>query len=226
MNKEEKVLNVFQNISENYDAANDRISLGMQTSWKKHLTDAVRASGVKKVLDVCCGTGDISLTLAKEGLDVVGLDFSSAMLNVAKEKEAASFNKKAVSWIEGNAMKLPFEDDAFDCATISFGLRNTKDYKEVLTEMKRVTKHNVYVLDSFIPTNKLVYPFYRIYFKNLVPLIGGVGKYKEEYQWLFESTDAFLRPTELEDLLYQVGFAKVLVDRYNFGTCCLFTTFQ
>jgi len=226
MNKEEKVLKVFQKISTNYDAANDRISLGMQNNWKKHLTDAALQSGAQKILDVCCGTGDIALSFAKQNLQVVGLDFSSAMLSVAKEKESTMHNPQSITWIDGNAMQLPFEDKTFDAATISFGLRNTPDYKQVLLEMKRVTKHNVYVLDSFVPTNKLIYPFYKIYFKDLVPLIGGVGKYKEEYQWLFESTDAFLRPAQLEDLLYEIDFAKVVVSKYNFGTCCLFTAFQ
>ena len=158
MNKEEKVLGIFETISENYDAANDRISLGMQKGWKKHLISAVKSSTPKKVLDVCCGTGDISLMLSAEGIGVTGLDFSPAMLKVAKEKDADS----KVNWIQGNAMELPFEDGSFDACTISFGLRNTPDFEQVLREMKRVSRGNVYVLDSFIPENKFVYPFFKL----------------------------------------------------------------
>ena len=222
MNKEEKVLNIFEKISENYDSANDRISLGMQMGWKKHLISAVKTAKPEKVLDVCCGTGDISLMLSAEGINVTGLDFSPAMLTVAKEKD----KENKVNWIQGNAMELPFEDGSFDACTISFGLRNTPDFEQVLREMKRVSRGNIYILDSFIPENKIVYPFYKLYFKTLTPLIGGANKYKAEYQWLFESTDAFLSPSQLSDLLKKVGFAKVYTEKYNFGTCCLLTAYR
>ena len=228
MDKEEKVLQVFENISENYDAANSRISLGMQSAWKKHLTDAVVKSGAKSILDVCCGTGDISLELAMANLDVTGLDFSPAMLSVAKEKEdeIKELINGNLSWINGDAMKLPFEDKSFDAATISFGLRNTPGYKQVIEEMKRVSRGNVYILDSFVPENKIIYPFYRLYFKTIMPLLGGGSKFKDEYNWLFESTDKFLSPEELSDLLYEAEFAKVVTCKYNFGSCCLLTAFQ
>ena len=228
MTKEEKVLQVFENISENYDAANSRISLGMQAGWKKHLTDAVITSGAKSVLDVCCGTGDISLELSRANINVTGLDFSSAMLSVAKEKETelSEILNGQITWIQGDAMNLPFEDKSFDAATISFGLRNTPDYKQVIEEMKRVSRGNVYILDSFVPENRIIYPFYKLYFKTFMPILGGKGKFKDEYNWLFESTDKFLSPEELSDLLYEADFAKVVIDKYNFGSCCLLTAFQ
>ena len=222
--KENKVSDIFEKISADYDAANDRISLGMQKSWKAALTDAVIKTSPSSVLDVCCGTGDISLTLAEAGIQLTGLDFSEAMLSEAKAKEEklmGGSDNTCIEWICGNAMELPFEDNSFDVCTISFGLRNTPDYRQVLSEMKRVSRKGIFILDSFVPQNKFIYPFYRLYFKTITPIIGGGTKHREEYKWLFESTRQFLSPDELTALLSELGFMEIKNSKFNFGTCCL-----
>ena len=136
MEKRRRVYGIFQGISQTYDGANRRISLGLEQSWKRGLVEAV-ASQVPDggaVLDVCCGTGDIAVAVARRRPDVAvtGLDFSPAMLDVARHKGAALEN---LTWREGDAMALPFGDDTFSAAAISFGLRNTPDYGAVLTEI-------------------------------------------------------------------------------------------
>ena len=120
--KKTKVLRVFETIADGYDAANERISLGSQRSWKKMLTDSVKRRAPKKILDVCCGTGDIAIALAEQdpAAAVTGIDFSPAMLDEAKKK---SRNLENVTWLYGDAADLPFTDDQFQAATISFGLR-------------------------------------------------------------------------------------------------------
>ena len=132
LSKREKVYHVFQQISQTYDRANGRISLGMESRWKDCLIEAVCEQAAKgsRVLDVCSGTGDIAISLAahRPDLKVTGLDFSPAMLDVARKKGAPLAN---VTWQEGDAMNLPFEDNAFSAACISFGLRNTSDYLRV-----------------------------------------------------------------------------------------------
>ena len=139
LSKREKVYHVFQQISQTYDRANGRISLGMESRWKDCLIEAVCEQAAKgsRVLDVCSGTGDIAISLAahRPDLKVTGLDFSPAMLDVARKKGAPLAN---VTWQEGDAMNLPFEDNTFSSACISFGLRNTSDYLRVLQEMTRV----------------------------------------------------------------------------------------
>lgn len=217
MNKEEKVYSIFQKIAKNYDAANDRMSLGMQKDWKKHLTDAVEKNvSAGSALDVCCGTGDIAVALSKT-FKVSGLDFSPAMLDIAKTRSGE------VSWVLGSAMELPFEDDSFDACSISFGLRNTADFGRVLSEMKRVVRPGgfVFVLDSFEPEKGFVFPFYKLYFKHMVPLIGGKNEYTEEYRWLNRSTEEFLSPKELSDLMRSLGLKDPETEKYLFGACCL-----
>lgn len=221
--KSERVYGIFQTISRDYDRANTRISLGMEKGWKRMLTD--RLAGLppgSQVLDVCCGTGDITLETARQRSDLTltGLDFSPAMLEVAEAKRKGLENAR---FLQGDAMALPFEDAQFTASCISFGLRNTADYEQVLREMSRVTKQggSIYCLDSFVPENPLIRPFYRFYFRFIMPRLGGKTKHVQEYQWLYESTQTFLRPHELEALFQQVGLTEVRMQRKLFGACVL-----
>lgn len=138
--KEQRVHEVFENISDSYDKMNSVISFQMHIGWRD---DTMKRMDVKKgstCLDVCCGTADWTIALAKavgEEGTVKGLDFSENMLKVGKDKTA---NMKNVELIHGNAMELPFEDNTFDYVTIGFGLRNVPDYLQVLREMNRVVK--------------------------------------------------------------------------------------
>ncbi len=214
--KEEKVYQVFETISKGYDDANTRISFGMEKSWKKKLINSFE-SGLQ-ILDVCCGTGDIAIALNTKGCNITGLDFSPAMLEVAKKK-----CPKEIKWVEGNAMQLPFDDNSFDGACISFGLRNTPDYRQVLLEMKRVVKPGgtIACLDSFVPDNSFVKVFYNVYFKGIMPHIGGLKDHKEEYRWLASSTEMFLRSEELKELFEEIGIKNVKVKKMMCGACCL-----
>jgi len=221
--KQDRVYGIFQTISKDYDKANVRISLGMEKGWKRMLVQRLAAcSAGSEVLDVCCGTGDIALELAhrRRDLEIIGLDFSPAMLDVAEEKRQGLEN---VRFQQGNAMKLPFQDDRFAATCISFGLRNTENYAQVLREMQRVTKPGgyVYCLDSFVPENPLIQPFYRFYFRFLMPRLGGKRKHVQEYQWLYESTQAFLRPRALEALFQRIGLNATGSRRKLFGACVL-----
>lgn len=221
--KQTRVYGIFQSISEDYDRANTRISLGMEKGWKRMLTDrlAEYPTGAS-ILDVCCGTGDITLETAgkRQDLQVTGLDFSPAMLSVAESKRKGRQN---ATFLQGDAMALPFEDDCFEAACISFGLRNTADYEQVLREMRRVVKPggSVYCLDSFVPESRIIRPFYRIYFRFIMPLIGGGRKHVQEYKWLYESTQKFLHPKGLEELYRTVGLKEVRMKRKLFGACVL-----
>ncbi|MGI6221371.1 MAG: bifunctional demethylmenaquinone methyltransferase/2-methoxy-6-polyprenyl-1,4-benzoquinol methylase UbiE [Coriobacteriales bacterium] len=224
----EHVHGVFQSIAPQYDAANDRISFGMHRIWKRDLVSfALRFtadSDPAKVLDVCCGTGDVTEQLCLGNPDslVVGLDFSSEMLKVAEKRLSHAGNSML---IEGNAMELPFDDGTFDAAIISFGLRNTPDYKQVLSEMRRVVRPGggVACLDASVPDNPLVFPFYNFYYKNVMTLLGGGSSKHAEYEWLYQSTQEFLRKTELAALFREVGLDDVRIVSYMFGASALHT---
>ena len=222
--KEKTVYQIFQKIAGRYDRANERISLGLQGRWKRLLTGELIRNLPKgsKVLDVCCGTGDIALLLARgrKDLTVTGIDFSPAMLSVAEQRKK---DRRNIRFLRGNAMALPFGDEEFDAAVISFGLRNTADYTKTLCEMKRVVKKGgiIACLDSFVPGLKIVKPFYRFYFRDLVPFLGGGIRYRNEYRWLYRSTKEFLRREELEALFRTIGLTDVRAVSRMFGACSL-----
>ncbi|MDO4976334.1 MAG: bifunctional demethylmenaquinone methyltransferase/2-methoxy-6-polyprenyl-1,4-benzoquinol methylase UbiE [Eubacteriales bacterium] len=226
MEKAERVHGLFETIAGGYDQANERISLGMQRSWKKMLIKRIvkQAPAGVRILDVCCGTGDIALGIAKQrgDIQVCGLDFSASMLKIAKKKRNRMHLGRTL-FFEGDAMNLPFEDDTFAAVTISFGLRNTADYMQVIEEMKRVVRPGgcVYCLDSFVPGIKWIQPFYRLYFQKMMPLIGGGRKYKQEYQWLSESTECFLKPEGLTEMFQTAGLTHIRMKKKMFGACVM-----
>lgn len=221
--KRQKVFGVFEAISPVYDAANRRISLGLQTGWKRRFVRQLLAVTVPgdRILDVCCGTGDIAIALAKEGRQVWGVDFSPAMLRQAEEKGTGIKNLR---WQQGDAMALPFADGTFAAACISFGLRNTTDYDRVLREMARVVRPGGWVgcLDSFVPQPPLVRPFYELYFHFVMPLLGGGRQYRQEYLWLWQSTREFLTGEQLSRLFRDIGFSPVKRKNYLFGACAAY----
>lgn len=224
----EHVHGVFQSVANQYDAANDRISLGMHHHWKKALVDAVLSSvpahDVGRVLDVCCGTGDITQRIAAANPRVmtVGLDFSANMLEVAQERTAGMDN---VMLVEGNAMKLPFDDGTFDACCVSFGLRNTPDYGQVVSEMARVTRKGglVACLDASVPDNGVIFPFYKAYYQGVMPLLGGGISKRKEYVWLYQSTQDFLRKDELCQLFRECGLVGVSARPFMMGAAALHT---
>lgn len=225
----EHVHGVFESIADGYDAANARISLGMHGMWKRALCDAaLKACNNSKraglVLDVCCGTGDITAMLAESNPEVfvAGLDFSAHMLDVARERTAGLDN---VVLIEGNAMRLPFDDNVFDACVISFGLRNTPDYERVVREMVRVTRPGgvVACLDASVPDAKAIQPFYQFYYKHVMTLLGGGLSHRREYDWLYESTQEFLSKDELARLFEDCGLSHVQVRPFMLGAAALHT---
>ncbi len=219
------VYRIFQTIAGSYDRANVRISLGFQHSFKKMLTDRMTrvtpAGG--RVLDLCCGTGDIAIALAEKRRDlkVTGLDFSPAMLKIARSRRDRACRN--LHFRRGDAMDLPYGEGTFDAVCISFGLRNTGDYSRVLGEMKRVTKKGgyIYCLDSLVPGCRPVRPAYTLYFRFLMPLLGGGMKHRKEYLWLYRSTRDFLSRKELIRLFILMGLKNVGDEDRMFGACVL-----
>ena len=233
--KQEKVYRIFEEIAGGYDSANLRISLGMQQLWKKKLADRLvknverkfPARKAPKILDLCTGTGDIavSVSIRRPQWRVVGLDFSPAMLEAAGAK-GRKYHCRRVRWIQGDAMRIPFPDESFEAVTISFGLRNCADTATVLREISRVLKPEgiLMCMDSFVPRIKAVRPFYRVYFRFLMPLLGGGKAHREEYIWLQESTERFYTPEKLAKLMQRCGLGSPRITRRMLGACVLLET--
>ena len=220
--KEKKVHQVFEKIYH----MNSIISFKRHLKWRKDVMSRMNVLEGSKALDVCCGTGDWSFSLAEavgESGEVIGLDFSQNMLSVAKKRnEEASY--KNVSFIHGNAMELPFEDNSFDYVTIGFGLRNVPDYMQVLREMYRVVKPGgkVVCLETSHPTLPVYKQLYYFYFRYIMPLFGKLfAKSYQEYAWLQESAKDFPDKNELKKMFQEAGFRNIVVKGYTGGVAAM-----
>ncbi|WP_066193199.1 MULTISPECIES: demethylmenaquinone methyltransferase [Gracilibacillus] len=224
--KEEKVHQVFEKIYHNYDSMNTIISLSRHKKWRKDVMKRISVRKGSKALDLCCGTGDWSFALADaiggDG-EVIGLDFSENMLSVA-EQRLTETDKRNLTFMHGNAMKLPFEDNSFDYVTIGFGLRNLPDYRRALQEMQRVVKPGgqAVCLETSQPKNGLFRRGYYFYFEHIMPFFGRIfAKSYKEYVWLHESAKDFPGREELKRLFEEAGFVNVRFKGYTGGTVAM-----
>ena len=169
-----KVGDLFAVVAPRYDLINDWQSLGLHRRWKRVLVDTASIRAGERALDVCCGTGDLALRLERAGAEVTGVDFSAAMLAVARRR--AKGRGANARWVEGDAMRLPFPDNMFDVVTVGYGLRNLVDWAQGLAEMWRVTKPEgrLLVLDFGKPDNPLWRGIYFWHLERIVPWFGRI----------------------------------------------------
>jgi demethylmenaquinone methyltransferase/2-methoxy-6-polyprenyl-1,4-benzoquinol methylase len=197
----------------------------MHRFWKRNLVRRVVARKPSAVLDIASGTGDIAIAIARAlpQTKVIASDFSPNMLEVAaKRSHGAGLSNLETS--EQDAMKLSYEDASFDAVCVSFGLRNMSDYEQVICEMVRVLRPGglFLCLDASYPTNPVIKPFFRLYFKYLMPRLGGlVARAPEEYRWLNDSTEVFLSKTELASLMAKCGLSHVGYRSFMMGGSAL-----
>ncbi|MCL1631832.1 demethylmenaquinone methyltransferase [Sporolactobacillus sp. CPB3-1] len=214
--KREKVHQVFQSIYKKYDSMNSLISFNRHKAWRRKADALVAARKGEQVIDVCCGTGDWSLSLAAAvgpGGKVVGLDFSDNMLKIAEmKKKVRQYDN--IKLVNGDAMAIPYEDASFDRATIGFGLRNVPDYLTVLKEIYRVLRPGGVLV--CLETSQTKIPVYRqlyfFYFRFIMPLLGKIfANSYHEYAWLNESASKFPDQETLTGLFRQAGFKNISV---------------
>lgn len=216
--KAEYVHDQFERIARRYDLTNDCISMGMHRLWKKTAVDELRVRESGSYLDVCCGTGDLALTIAARLSDqgrVTGLDFSGNMLEIARVRGNRALSSGAVMcellWQQGDAQDLPFANNSFDGAIISFGLRNLTDFQAGLNQMSRVVRPGgkVINLDLGVP-HALFAPVFNTYFRHVVPIIGEVlQSNRKAYTYLPESRNSYLTPPELTEMFKRAGLRDV-----------------
>ncbi|WP_028775772.1 demethylmenaquinone methyltransferase [Shimazuella kribbensis] len=225
--KEKFVQQVFEDIAENYDQMNSILSFRRHQAWRKFAMKKMQVGQGDSAIDVCCGTCDWTISLAKASKtgSVIGLDFSPKMLTVGMTKLQKEKLEDNVNLIEGNAMELPYPDNTFDFATIGFALRNVPDVTKVLQEMKRVVKPGgkVVSLELSKPTWKPFRSLYFFYFGRILPLLGKlfVNRY-EQYKWLPTSLQSFPDYKELEQMMKEeVGFSRVEVYPLSGGITAL-----
>jgi demethylmenaquinone methyltransferase / 2-methoxy-6-polyprenyl-1,4-benzoquinol methylase len=209
------VRSMFDRISPVYDAMNRTMTMGLDQRWRRATVAAIVRPG-DRVLDACCGTGDLALAALDAGARVTGLDFSERMLERARRKSAE------VDWVQGDALALPFADASFDAATVGFGVRNLDDLERGLAELRRVlrTGGRVAILEITRPSGVLA-PFYRLWFDGLVPLLGKLLPGGSAYTYLPASVRRFPGPEELAGLLRAAGFEDVRWKRFAGGIVAL-----
>jgi demethylmenaquinone methyltransferase/2-methoxy-6-polyprenyl-1,4-benzoquinol methylase len=210
-----KISSMFNSISGKYDFLNHLLSFGIDKTWRNKLVKRLKnIPECNKVLDIGCGTGDLTMALCKAGFDTFGLDIANKMLKIAREK-SSDLNKKDCpipQFFEGSAENLPFSDSVFDAVTISFGIRNFDDREKALKEIFRVLKNNgkLAILEFSEPKNKLWRSLYNIYFSGLLPFIGRlISKNTEAYKYLPASVRDFPQYEDFCNEISMTGFSNI-----------------
>lgn len=209
----QQVNRMFDRVAPRYDALNAIMSAGLHEEWRRRAAAASNARPGDSVLDVCCGTGDLALELARlvgPAGTVLGCDFSEEMLSLAAKK-AAGRRVGQVRFEHADALHLPYEDESFAAATVGFALRNLADHQAGVAEMARVVRPGgtVVVLEFTRPLRPPFSTFYDIWFDRLVPLLGRLSKDAAAYSYLPSSVREFTDPRGLAAMLAAAGLAEV-----------------
>jgi demethylmenaquinone methyltransferase / 2-methoxy-6-polyprenyl-1,4-benzoquinol methylase len=211
------VRTMFDRIAPVYDVMNRVMTAGLDLRWRRLAAEAVVRPG-DRVLDACCGTGDLAVAAARVGGRVTGLDFSPRMLERARRKAPQ------LDWVEGDLLALPFGDGSFEAGTVGFGVRNVADLPRSLAELRRVlvAGGRVAILEITQPRGLLA-PFYRVWFDRIVPLLGKLLKGGAAYSYLPASVRRFPGPDELAGMLRAAGFDGVEWRTFAGGIVALHT---
>jgi len=197
----EGVRTMFDRIAPVYDVMNRVMTVGLDRRWRRLAVEAVVQPGAR-VLDACCGTGDLAIAAEREGGIVTGLDFSGEMLVRARRKS------DTIEWVQGDVLALPYGDASFDAATVGFGVRNVADLGAALAELRRVLRPGgrLAILEITQPRGPLK-PFFSLWFDRIVPLLGRVLPGGRAYTYLPASVRRFPGAEDLAALMETTGFA-------------------
>lgn len=197
---------MFDGVARGYDRTNAVLSAGNAALWRLATVRAVDPKPGERVLDIAAGTGTSSAALAKSGAEVIALDFSPGMVEEGRKRHPD------LTFVQGDAMKLPFADGEFDAVTISFGLRNVQQPKVALAEMHRVLKPGgrVVICEFSRPPLGILRAGYHAYLRYVMPLIAGAASSNPDaYTYLFESIREWPAQPELASWLREAGFERV-----------------
>jgi demethylmenaquinone methyltransferase/2-methoxy-6-polyprenyl-1,4-benzoquinol methylase len=229
---------MFSDIAPRYDLLNHLLSFSLDRRWRRLTARKFRRIYRRtdaRILDLCCGTGDLSFALEDERVGVIrdstahrvpiiGCDFAFPMVERARKKARA--DSHAAVFINADALNMPFPDATFDLVTTAFGFRNLANYERGLLEIARVLKlgGKVAILEFSEPSNGVMAALYRFYFKRILPVAGGIiSGNGAAYAYLPNSVAKFPLPRELAALMRKTGFTDIQYESWNFGSVVLHT---
>ena len=220
------VRGMFARVARRYDLANHVLSFNIDRLWRVRTVRRVRPILERpgaRVLDICCGTGDLTLALARQcRTPVLGSDFCHPMLVAAREKIAR--RRARAGLFEADALRLPLRDASLDLVTVAFGFRNLANYRAGLAEMRRVLRPGgmAAILEFSQPPNALFAALYHFYSRRVLPLIGGaLSGSRDAYTYLPESVRKFPSAEELAEEMRHAAFEEVRYERFTGGIVTL-----
>ena len=227
----EHIALMFNDIAPTYDKLNHILSLNVDKSWRRKAVRRLKKAlaGVENpfILDVACGTADSTIKIAEkiENAKVFGIDISSKMLEIGKEKvEKLGLNDR-ISLSNSRAENITFEEGIFDAAMVAFGVRNFSDREQGLKEILRVLKPEgtIVILELSEPRNAIIRWFYNLYFKNILPIIGKrVSGNANAYRYLQQSVEKFPMPNEFMSMLTSCGYNQLKHKALSCGLCRIY----
>jgi len=224
--KARRVQAMFDRIAPTYERVNRVLSAGRDGYWRRRAVELARIHGDDRVLDIACGTGDLSRAFASAGPHhVVGSDFSAEMLTLAAARRAPR-----VSWCKADALTLPFSDGAFTVAGCAFGIRNLQDLPRGLEELRRVLTSGgrLVILEFGVPTFPPIRAAYLLYFRHVMPRAARLisGDRSGAYDYLPQSVTSFLDEKGMIAALRSAGFARVEARRLTFGVVTVYIAWK
>ena len=229
MAKKEKIREMFDGIAPSYDRLNHVMSLNVDKAWRRHALKEIVDGTVQEVLDVACGTGDSTLSVARavaEGSRVTGVDISEGMMALVGEKARKAGVEDRIRLLQADGEALPFADGSFHRVTCAFGIRNFEHKEKGLEEFLRVLTAGgkAVILELSVPRNAVLRWFYNLYFLHVMPWMGGrISGNKAAYQYLPASVLAFPGPDAFCGMMRAAGFRNVRHKALSWGLCRMYT---
>lgn len=215
---------MFDAISPTYDRANRILSLGLDLYWRRALSHQLPKREISHVLDIATGTGDQVISILKEfpqaKFKITGVDMSPDMLELAREKVKSAVHPERTEFLLCDAGTLPFDDEAIDCITVSFGVRNFINLHHCLSEMLRVlaTNGRLLILEFAMPENPIIRNIHLQYLRHIVPFLGkSISRHPTAYRYLNQTIEVFPYGKSFAALLQHIGFSRVQILPLTFG---------
>lgn len=226
--KGRQVERMFDSIAPAYDLMNRAMTFGIDRLWRAKAVRMLRRHHPHDILDVATGTGDLAIELAGRLplARITGIDLSSGMIAVGREKIARAGLSDRVRLDVADCLALPFADASFDCITVAYGVRNFADIEGGYREMRRVLRPGgrLCVIELSTPVNPLVKPLYKVYTRGIIPAVGRmVSKDPRAYSYLPESIAAVAQREQMCELMQRAGFTETGFRSLTFGVCCIYT---